>query len=66
MTTLPDKIDEILEHYEYALVGVKGEATDNKVYSNFPTSTKQLFNYLTIRFGAERVSKQKTLIKVIS
>lgn len=65
MTSLPQKIDEVLEYYDYCLVGVKGENTDNKVFSNYPTTIRQVYNYLTIHFGADRVSKEKSKVKVI-
>ncbi len=55
---------EVLEHYEYCLIGVKGEAADNKIYSNYPTTTGRIYRDLVIKFGSERVSKTKGMVKV--
>ena len=64
MSSLRERIDEALEHYEYVLVGVDGEATDNKLYCNFPTTLGIMYRDFTIRFGAERVSKVKRMVRI--
>ena len=63
--SLTEIINEVLEHYDYALVGVDINATDNKVSASSDWGNKaSLFRYLTIYYGAERVSKYKGLIKI--
>ncbi len=62
--SLQDRVKEVLEHYDYALIGVKGEATDNVIYCNFPTTIPILYRDLTISFGADRVSKHKGKVRV--
>ena len=62
---LYERIDEVLEHFDYALVGIKGEATENKLYANFPTTLPIMYRDFTIAFGADRVSKHKGMIKVV-
>lgn len=62
---LKNKINEVLEYYDYCLIGVKGDASENKIYTNFPTTVGILYRDLTIQFGAERVSKTKGMVKVL-
>jgi len=63
---LTDRIDEVLEHYDYALVSLTGESTDNVVCVDNVLGMKigQLYNYLTIVYGAERVSKAKSKVRI--
>lgn len=60
---LVSRVDEVLEHYDYALVKTKGESTDNQIKSEIGTA-QQLFRFLTIHYGANRVSKTKGMIKI--
>jgi len=61
---LYQRIDEVLQHFDYALVGVKGNAVDNKLYANFPTTNNIMYRDFTIAYGAKRVSKHKGMIKI--
>jgi len=59
-----EKIDEVLKHYDYALVTVKGHDFDNVVVVTFPTTNAIMFRDFTITFGSHRVSKFKGKVKV--
>ncbi len=59
-----EKIDEVLKHYDYALVTVNGYDSDNIVVVAFPTTNAIMFRDFTIAFGSNRVSKFKGKIKV--
>ena len=61
---LYEKIDEVLKHYDYVLVGVKGDDFDNQIFVNFPTTTPIMFRYFTIVYGIERVSKTKGMVRI--
>ena len=62
--TLKDRIEEVLEHFDYCLVSTSGMTELNKI--TLPdTTTKVLFRDLTIRFGPTRVSKVKGAVKII-
>ena len=63
--TIRGRIEAVLEHFDYCLIGLKGHEFDNVIVINFPTTTNNIvFRDLTITFGAERVSKHKGRIKV--
>ena len=61
--TLTQRIEEVLEHYDHCLIANKGYDGDNKIIVE--TSLQILFRDITIRFGADRVSKVKGMVKVI-
>ena len=62
--SLVNIIKEALEHYDYVLMSITKPSSDNIIHVNFPTTNLILFRYLTIIFGAGRVSKSKGMIKV--
>ena len=62
--TLKDRVEEVLEHYDYCLVSASGITGENKI-SMPGTTALILFRDLTIRFGASRVSKTKGVVKII-
>jgi len=62
--SLQDRIEEALEYYDYVLVTLKGESTENVVVVKSHTTIKPLFHYLTIVYGAERVSMFKGKIRI--
>lgn len=59
-----ERIEAVLEHFDYCLVSLKGYEYDNVLVITFPTTINIVFRDLTIRFGADRVSKEKGKIKV--
>jgi len=61
---LKDRIDEVLEHYDYCLVSKTGTTTDNIIQVETPTKIRFMFYALTIMFGAERVSMVRGQVKV--
>ena len=61
--TLTQRIEEVLEHYDYCLIKSTGYDSDNKIVVT--TTPAILFRDLTIRFGADRVSREKGMVKVI-
>ena len=62
--TARERIEAVLEHFDYCLIGLKGHEFDNVIVIDFPTTNGIVFRDLTITFGAERVSKHKGKIKV--
>ena len=62
--SLEDRINECLEHYDYALVGVNIDSSDNVVGVPSTTTNLQLFRFLTIAFGSKRISKQQNKVRV--
>ena len=62
--TLTDRIKEVLEHFDYCLISTSGTASENKIVVP-ETTVAVLFRDLTIRFGADRVSKTKGVVKVV-
>jgi len=61
---LYEKIEEVLEHYNYALVTVKGHDSDNVIVVAFPTTNAIMFRDFTIAFGSDRVSKHKGMVRI--
>ena len=59
-----DRIEAVLEHFDYCLVSTKGYDYDNVIVINIGTTPAILYRQLTIVFGAERVGKHKSKIKV--
>ena len=62
--SLHKTIHEVLKHYDYALITLKGAEYDNRIIVHFPTTINIMYRDFTIAFGAERVSKHKGMIKV--
>lgn len=60
---IKNRVGEVLEHYDYALVKVSGNTHTNEVFVE-GTTPKELFKYLTIIYGAEGVSKAKGKVRV--
>ena len=63
---LKERIDEALEHYDYVLVAIDVEPTDNIVsaLSDWGATLPSLYRYLTIVYGAGRVSKSKRKVRI--
>ena len=62
--TVKQRIEEVLNHFDYCYVTIGKHDGDNTVNIDFPTTREIVFRDLTISFGAERVSKVKSKIKV--
>ena len=62
--SLQDRIDECLEHYDYVLVGVNIDSSDNVIGVQSTTTNLHLFRFLTIAFGSDRISKVKGKVRV--
>ena len=61
--TLTDRIKEALIHYDYCIVKTSGYTSDNQIVVP-ETTIGVVFRDLTIRFGAERVTKSKGKVKI--
>jgi len=62
--TFYERITEVLEHYDYAIVVINKYDYDNVISLDFKTTPQVLKRDLTIVYGAERVSNTKQGIKV--
>jgi len=63
MRNLKLAIESTLQIYAYALVGTTGNEQNNIIILDIGTPA-QLYRYLTIIFGAERVTKYKGKVMV--
>lgn len=63
--TVKERVDEVLEYYDYALVKKGEEGSENVVVVKSDVTPQMIFRYLTIVYGADRVSKTKKGVKVL-
>lgn len=63
--SLSSRIEEVLEHYDYALITTNKFSFDNSLNADTTANIGMIFRTLTIKYGADRVSKTRKGIKII-